>query len=125
MKRIDERDVIFSRMGYSQGSYEYEDYYRRNPDKKAIDDELREMGGLTDKDSPTYNEMIVPAVNANFMFLSKIMQFCDEKPAEQKIETDPIEVSRIIKNMALHYGAASVGITRAKDEFFYSHRGRH
>lgn len=34
MKRIDERDTMFARMSYKKGSKAYEDYYRRNPNKK-------------------------------------------------------------------------------------------
>ena len=37
MKRIDERDTMFARMGYKHGTMQYEDYYSRNKDKKEID----------------------------------------------------------------------------------------
>ena len=41
MKRVDERDTMFARMSYDVGSNEYKDYYKRNPKKKVIDDEIR------------------------------------------------------------------------------------
>ena len=37
-ERVDERDVIFAREEYEPGTDRYEEYYRRRPEKKAIDD---------------------------------------------------------------------------------------
>ncbi len=35
MRSRDERDIMFARMSYEEGTPEYEDYYSRNMDKKA------------------------------------------------------------------------------------------
>ncbi|MEW6623631.1 MAG: hypothetical protein AB1420_10995 [Bacillota bacterium] len=43
MSRFDERDTIFARMAYKKGSKPYIDYYQRNPDRKEMDDKLRDM----------------------------------------------------------------------------------
>jgi hypothetical protein len=48
MKKFDERDTMFLRMNYKEGSEIYKDYYSKNPDLKEDDDSLRSlppMGG--------------------------------------------------------------------------------
>jgi len=42
VEHYDTRDHIWARMAMPVGSTAYEDYYSRHPDKKAIDDDLRE-----------------------------------------------------------------------------------
>lgn len=125
MKRIDERDTMFARMGYELGSKEYEDYYSANPDKKGIDDELRSKNGLCSPNSPTYDPMLTPAIDANFMFLSHIRHLAEGEPLCKKKDVDPQEITKIIKNLTQHYGAMDVGIAYADERFYYSHRGRH
>ena len=39
MERKDERDIMFSRMQYKEGTPQYTDYYSCHPEKKEIDDE--------------------------------------------------------------------------------------
>ena len=45
--RIDERDIMFSRRLLKEGSERYEAYYRRNPEKKALDEKFRNRPGRT------------------------------------------------------------------------------
>lgn len=125
MKRVDERDMMFSRMSYDKGSKEYNDYYGRNPDKKEVDDALRIKPHMYTKETPTYDPILAPAAEANFELLTDIRKYCEGKPAEAKIEVEPQKITDAIKKLTLHYGAADVGIAHASDEFWYSHRGRH
>lgn len=125
MKRVDERDMMFSRMSYEKDSDQYNDYYGRNPDKKDIDDELRKKPHLYSDGTPTYHPILAPAAVANFEFLADIRKLSEGKPAAQKTEVDSQEITDVIKKLTLHYGAADVGIAYASDEFWYSHRGRH
>lgn len=125
MKRVDERNMMFSRMAYEKDSKEYNEYYRLNPDKKDVDDELRNKPDLYSDETPTYDPILAPAAVANFEFIADIRKYCEGKPAETKIEVEPKKISDAIKKMTLHYGAADVGIAYAGDEFWYSHRGRH
>ena len=123
--RIDERDVMFSRMSYKSGTKQYDDYYDKNPNKKEFDDELRAKPSLCSQDTPTYDEMLCAGVDANFMFLSDIKHLCDGKPHGEKKEVDSVEIANYIKKLAKHYGALDVGTSIVDDEFFYSKRGRH
>nr|WP_312578096.1 hypothetical protein [Sedimentibacter sp.] len=52
MNKYDERDIMFARMNYKEGSENYKDYYDRCPHTKETDDALRslpEMGLLLPK----------------------------------------------------------------------------
>ena len=53
-ERIDERDVMFSRMVLEEGSERFEYYYRNHPDKKTLDDKFREKAGLLSKNAKHY-----------------------------------------------------------------------
>ena len=57
MKRHDERDVMFARNSYKKGTPQYNDYYKRYPQKKAIDDELRAKPPLFSPGPPTYHPL--------------------------------------------------------------------
>lgn len=124
MKRFDERDVMFSRMSYKKGSKEYKDYYENNPDKKELDDQLREMPGLLSEGSATFDPVNAPMINSAFKFLSDIHHLADGKPGPEKIDTDPAVITKKLKGLAKEYGAGLVGITGLTEDLYYSHRGR-
>lgn len=125
MKRFDERDVIFSRMGYKEGTQEYKDYYKNNPQNEEVDAELRSMNDLCVPGTPTYDPLLAPLVEANFELISSLRKQCDVQPNDEKAHVNKQDVSSLIKNIALHYGAADVGIAYADEKYYYSHRGRH
>lgn len=125
MKRTDERDIMFARMVYQKGTKEYDDYYARKPEKKEIDDALRAKPGLCSEGTPTYHKVLSPVADANFMLLADLRKHCEGEPASKKLEVDRREITSLIKKLCRHYGALDVGIVKADDTFFYSHRGRH
>lgn len=124
MTRIDERDVMFSRMTYRKGTEAYEDYYKRNPHKKDKDDILREPPHVLGEGTATYNPINSPIGEAAFRFLGDIKKFAEGRPNPNKVETDASIMTSKLKGLAKFYGASLVGITRMKEEFYYSHRGR-
>ncbi len=124
MKRIDERDTMFARMNYKEGSKSYEDYYSRNSDKKELDDALRARFELFSKETPYYNKYLSSAADANFDFINDIRCLAEETKPNEKIPVESKEVSAFIKKLAVHYGALDSGIAYADDKFFYTHRGR-
>lgn len=125
MKRVDERDMMFSRMSYREGTQAYEDYYIRNPGKKQADDELRSKPALYSAETPTFDTLLAPAADANFALLADMRKLCEGKPAQNKVDVDVNEITQLLKKLAIHYGAQDVGIAQADEEFYYSHRGRH
>lgn len=125
MKKIDERDTMFARMNYQKGSQIYKDYYEKNPDKKAKDDELRQLIKAHDRNNLTYDPFYSPIVDANFEFLNDIRQFSSGETSQQVVDLSPQEAAKRLKKLAHYFGADLVGITEMKEHFFYSHRGRH
>lgn len=125
MKRFDERDIIFSRMGYKEGAKGYTDYYKRNPQNEDIDAELRSMNDLCEPGTPTYDPLLAPLVEANFELISNLRKYCNVQPNGERVDVKKEDVTSLIKNIALHYGAEDVGIAYADEDNYYSHRGRH
>lgn len=125
MKRIDERDVMFSRSNYTRGTPEYEDYYKRNPENKDIDDSIRSKPNLCSPGTMSYDPINSPMAESAFMFLSDIKNLSEVNPNPNKVEIAPKVITERIKGYTKFYGANLVGITKMKDYHYYSHRGRH
>lgn len=124
MGRIDERDVIFSRMNYSKGTAQYEDYYKRNPDKQEIDNMLRTLPQMGSPGTPTFDPLNSPIVDACFNFLSDIKKFSEGTVADTKTEVEPEVITQKLKGLAKYYNAKLVGVADMKEHHYYTHRGR-
>lgn len=124
MKKYDERDTMFARMNYRKGTKQYEDYYKRNPHKKEIDDNLRSLPNICGEGTMSYNEINSPIAEAVFKFLGDIKKFSEGEPNEKLVKINPEEITAKIKKLAKYYGADLVGIAEMKDCHYYSHRGR-
>lgn len=124
MKRYDERDTMFARMTYEEGKKNYEDYYSRNPDKKAMDDELRESPQLCSPQTPTYDPIDANFVVSNFKFLSDIRPLAKGKSSQRKVSISQKEAAKKLKEIAIDCGADLVGVAKTKSHHYYSHRGR-
>ncbi|MTI46438.1 MAG: 4Fe-4S dicluster domain-containing protein [Firmicutes bacterium] len=125
MKRIDERDTMFARMNYKEGTEQYNDYYERNKDKKEKDDDIRQRPQICGEGTATYSPINSPIADANFRFLSDIKALSEGPVNPNKVEINEDEMTRKIKGLTLHYGAKLVGVTKMEDYHYYSHRGRH
>jgi len=124
MSRIDERDIMFSRMSYREGTPEYEDYYNRNPHKKEKDDILRQPPYVLGEGTATYDPINSPIGDATFRFLSDIKKYSEGEASDKIVEVDSTIMTKKLKGLASFYGASLVGITEMKDDYYYSHRGR-
>lgn len=124
MKRIDERDTMFARMSYKKGSYEYKDYYSRNPAKKEVDDELRSMPDICGEGTATFHPLHSPIVNAGFRFLSDINKHAEGQVKENRVLVAPEEMTKKIKKLAKYFGAVLVGVAETENYHYYICRGR-
>lgn len=124
MKKIDERDTMFARMAWNKEGEAYKEYYSRNPQKKELDDVIRNKPNLCSEGTMSYNEVNSKIPGAAFSFLSDISHLVENKPVENKVKINKEEAARRIKGLARLYGAKLVGITELKEEHLYSHRGR-
>lgn len=125
MKKVDERDTMFARMAYKKDSPEYEDYYKRNPQKLDIDTQIRQLPEMGQQGSAMHDSLRSPIVDGTFRFLSEIKKYSEGPVNENKVQVeDKQKITNIIKGLAKYYRAKLVGITKMKDEFYYSYRGR-
>lgn len=124
-QKIDERDTMFSRMALIPGSKEYEYYYKKNPELKVMDDEIRLKPHLCSPGTATYDPVLSKLADSNFEFLSQIRQFAEGVSSNEKTEIAPEYATQLLTELTMHYGAIKVGIVKMDDRFVYSHRGRH
>lgn len=125
MKRIDERDTMFARMNYKAETPQYEDYYKRNPEKKELDDAIRSKPNICSEGTMSYDPLNSPMADAAFAFLSDIKHLSEGSPLGDKIDINPEQMSKKLIGLAKQYGAALTGIVKLQDYHYYSHRGRH
>ena len=124
MNKVDERDIMFSRMNLNKDWPEYKDYYSRNPDKLEIDEELRNLPLLGEEGSVTYNSINSPIVDATFQYLADIKKYAEGDVYPVQVELSPKDMTLKLKELSKFFGAKLVGITEMKDYHYYSHRGR-
>ncbi len=122
--KIDERDTMFSRMALEKDSKEYNYYYAKNPDIKDGDDRIRQKPDLCSEGTATYDPVLSKIADSNFEFLADIKHLAEGKPALKVTPVDTEKITKLLKNLALHYGAVVVGVVKLKDYHVYSNRGR-
>lgn len=122
IEQFDERDNVFARRDLAQGTPEYEDLYHRHPEWKPFDDEnrlRREIGMFT-------SAADMGMVEAPFWLLRKLGEpgCVDGKPVENQVTISPERATLKVKIFTRRLGADLVGVSRMKQAFAYSHRGR-
>lgn len=124
MKRVDERDIMFSRMNLKKDSDQYNYYYSKNQDKLDIDNELRSLPSFGEEGSVTYNELNSPIVNSTFEYLSHIKKYSEGSKNDEKIELSAEIITEKLKELGKFFGAKIIKITKMQDYHYYTHRGR-
>lgn len=123
-RRIDERDVMFSRIRLEPGTQRFEEFYQRHPEKREIDDGIRKEPGYLSKGSKYFDSHLYSATAAGFTTVEHLRRHIDGEPAEEKVESDPEKVTAFIKSWVMRIGVASVGVTELKDYHLYTFTGR-
>jgi ferredoxin len=150
-RSVDERDIMFSRATLVPGTRRFDEYYRRKPEKRNLDDAFREEPGLLSPGAAHFHEQGFAAADAAFWTIELLRPFVEggesdwteggddeEEGAKTKLggETivgpeernrsiqDPHAITRFLKAWTLKMGAHSVGVTELKDYHLYTHAGR-
>ena len=127
-KKVDERETIFHRfIRLKPGHPEFEEFYRMHPEKKKIDEAIRQLPSLGEPGSKSYHYLSSLYQEATFDVVSKITRDVEWKPklAEgQPVRVSPEEITKRIKGFARHLGADLVGITKLNPAYIYSNIGR-
>ncbi len=122
--RVDERDVMFARIGYKPGTKRYETYYAMRPEFKTTDDKIRKMPGLLSAGGKYYDEIRSGKVDEVFDEVWKYAMLVDGEVNPDTVEVDSEEMTRDIKEMVLRMGAVEVGVGKLNQGYVYSHVGR-
>ena len=124
VKRIDERDTMFSRNELIPGSKEYQNYYLNNPEKEKSDNIFRSKPGLLAKGATQYNPFHFASADASFDTVSKFKSGVNGLVSKDKIRVDAQEITKYLKSWSKKLGAVNTGVTLLKEYHLYSVGGR-
>ncbi len=122
--KIDERDIMFSRIELKTNSENFVNYYRDKPEKLKIDNEIRKNPGLCSPNSKYYNPITFNLAENNFRIIEDLAKHLQMQASEVKQEISPDKISKLLKDKILKLGAIDCGITELKDYHKYSFHGR-
>lgn len=123
---IDERDTLFARMAWPEGSAAYADYYARHPEKKERDDAIRSLPDLGAPGSPTFDALGSPVTDALFSLLGDLRPLSEGTPfaAAKPPGNDPVVLTRWALGLSGFLGADDAAVAAMGPGLYYSHRGR-
>ncbi len=123
MRKYDERDTLFSRIGLKKDTKEYEELYRKNSELKDLDDTNR---GSIFRDNlrknDNFKELFFPLTTNNKLFIKSLHELSENYPVQKKLNVSK-SFSKNIKEITKYYGATDVGITKLDNYSYYSHFG--
>ena len=122
--RIDERDVMFSRLELKEESERFDTYYKRRPENKFLDDEFRKRPGLLSSNASLAHTFAFASADASFDTIGALKFEVDGKVAKTKTQSNAADITNYIKNWSKKLGAVDCGITKLQDYHIYSVGGR-
>jgi epoxyqueuosine reductase QueG len=124
MKKYDERNTLFARVGLQEGTKEYEEFYNRNPKTKFDDDESRDRSFRNQlRKSDRFKELFFPLIQNNKKIIKGVHDLTVQHPvAEKRLDIED-SFRENIKEITKYFGASNVGIAKLNDLSYYSHQG--
>ena len=133
VKRFDERETLFSRLGLVKGTVGYDEYYDASPHHQKEDDRLRDLEKILGDNfigpaqyGSVSDDVLVRSVlpdSVKRVACSLNIEVRKLMPSSRKVEIASTEMCEIIKELTLSYGADLVGIAKLEDHHHYTHRG--
>ncbi len=123
-KKVDERDVIFARFDLVEGTQNYKDYYRRKPDKKNRDDDIRKIPDILANSHFEKSPELFSLATAEFDFLEHQLTQVQGDVFPESVRSSPSENTRMVKNIVTYLGADLCGVSLLDQAYVYSHVGR-
>ena len=125
IRRIDERDVVFSRFDLQEGSSAFIEYYRKRPESENRDGAIRRIPDILSASHQKKNPLLFVLASAEFDFLENLLSLTKgEASPEPPISLSPGQNSALVKDIVRYLGADDCGIARLNPDFIYSHVGR-
>jgi len=124
MKKYDERNTLFSRIGLQKGSKDYKEYYKNNPDTKKADDSVRNVH-FRDRirKSQQFKDLFLPITANNKLLVSSVFHTARNFKVNEVRQEIPQGFEKNLKEITKHYGATDVGIAKLTEDNYYSHFG--
>ena len=123
-RRVDERDIMFSRARLQPGSREFEAYYAMRPENREPDDATRELPGLLSHNAAKAEPVAFATAKASFEMTHALRDEVDGPVARHRDDRPASSLTEIVKRLAMHLGARDVGITELRPHHVYTHVGR-
>jgi reductive dehalogenase len=123
-KKIDERDVIFARFDYQEGTEVFNEYYKRRPERKELDEEIRRIPDILSSSRMKKSPLMFSLASAEFDFIENQTIHVDGKKSDEKIELSPLANTHVIKKIIRYLGSDCCGIAPLNQAYVYSHTGR-
>jgi len=122
--QVDEREIIFARARLEPGTAVYKSYYRDHPHQKSPDDASRDQPGLLNPEARFMDPLHRASAVGSFTLTEALRDAVDGPTSEDRNQSSPEDLTKIIKKLAKYYGALECGITDLKPAHIYSHIGR-
>lgn len=123
-KKIDERDIIFARFEYVEGTEIFDEYYKRRPGYKGIDDRIRKLPNILSPSHLRKNPWLFSLAAAECDFSRHQLTRVDGDVNKEKVESSPTENACRIKAIIEYLGSDVCGICSLDQAYVYSHVGR-
>jgi len=123
-ERVDERDTVFAREGYLEGTDKHAEYYRARPELLEIDTRIRSKPELLKPGGRYYDPVRSRATDAVFDQIVELGTRVDGEVLGSPGESDPERNRRRVKQRTFDLGALEVGIAKLDQRWVYSHVGR-
>lgn len=124
LSRYDERDIIFARARLVPGSPQHKSYYRMHPGRFATDERSRAKPGLLSPEAKLADPYLFASSQGSFYLTESLRDAVDGPVSGRRYELSNPKMTRFLKDLALYYGALSVGVTKLEPYHVYSNIGR-
>jgi ferredoxin len=122
--RVDERDIQFARFRLLPGSPQFDAYYEMRPEKRPLDDSIRELPGLLSDKASLADPDFFSVAREYFDSAEKLRDAVDGPVADRQQEWKPEAATPELKALAKSLGAVDAGTTGLDPIHIYSHVGR-
>jgi ferredoxin len=123
-KRVDERDVIFARFDLREGTKDYKEYYKRRPELKNTDEDIRKIPDILAPSHFGKDPALFSLAQVEFDFLEHQLTQVQGEVFPEKTQFSAAENTRIIKSIVKYLGSDLCGISLLDQAYVYSHVGR-
>jgi ferredoxin len=122
--KIDERNVIFARFDYPEGTRIFQEYYNNHPEFESVDKQIRRLPDLFASSHNKKNPQLFCLAAAEFDFLEHQLTEVDGKIKTETGGLSEKENSQFIKRIIKYLGSDLCGICYLNQAYVYSHTGR-